>query len=126
VRSELVKLNVPNADGRLKAGMYAQVLVALPIEMNARAVPTSAVFATPDVPKQAQVVRVQQGYGGCRCARPATEPRHGGVRTAAAWRRAGAGNPGAGRRWTARYGSPGKACRSMIYERFFICLLLRF
>ncbi|TGE22611.1 efflux RND transporter periplasmic adaptor subunit [Hymenobacter metallicola] len=61
VRSELVEMDVPNADGRLKAGMYAQVVVALPTELNARAVPTSAVFATPDAPKQAQVVRVQQG-----------------------------------------------------------------
>ncbi|TGD76968.1 efflux RND transporter periplasmic adaptor subunit [Hymenobacter wooponensis] len=61
VRSELVEMDVPNADGRLKAGMYAQVLVALPTEAKAVAVPTSAVFATPDAPKQAQVVRVQQG-----------------------------------------------------------------
>lgn len=61
VRSELVEMDVPNADGRLKAGMYAQVLVALPTELNARAVPTSAVFATPDAPKQAQIIRVQQG-----------------------------------------------------------------
>ncbi|RSK24975.1 efflux RND transporter periplasmic adaptor subunit [Hymenobacter metallilatus] len=61
VRSELVEMDVANADGRLKAGMYAQVLVALPTAANAVAVPTSAVFATPDAPKQAQVVRVQQG-----------------------------------------------------------------
>ncbi|MBC6609274.1 efflux RND transporter periplasmic adaptor subunit [Hymenobacter sp. BT188] len=61
VRSELVEMDVPNADGRLKAGMYAQVLVALPTEAKAVAVPTSAVFATPDAPQQAQVVRVQQG-----------------------------------------------------------------
>ncbi|MCB2380215.1 efflux RND transporter periplasmic adaptor subunit [Hymenobacter sp. BT635] len=61
VRSELVEMDVPNADGRLKPGMYAQVLVSLPTEAKAVAVPTSAVFATPDAPKQAQVVRVQQG-----------------------------------------------------------------
>ncbi len=61
VRSELVEMDVPNADGRLKAGMYAQVLVALPTEANARAVPTSAVFTAPDAPGQAQVVRVRQG-----------------------------------------------------------------
>ncbi|GAB3842919.1 efflux RND transporter periplasmic adaptor subunit [Hymenobacter jeollabukensis] len=61
VRSELVEMDVPNADGRLKAGMYAQVMVALPTDAKAVAVPTSAVFAAPDAPKQAQVVRVQQG-----------------------------------------------------------------
>ncbi|GAB2470575.1 secretion protein HlyD [Hymenobacter qilianensis] len=61
VRSELVEMDVANADGRLKAGMYAQVLVALPTEAKAVAVPTSAVFASPDAPQQAQVVRVQQG-----------------------------------------------------------------
>ncbi|SDY94639.1 RND family efflux transporter, MFP subunit [Hymenobacter psychrophilus] len=61
VRSELVEMEVPNADGRLKAGMYAQVLVALPTAADARAVPISAVFTAPDAPQQARVVRVQQG-----------------------------------------------------------------
>ena len=61
VRSELVEMDVPNPDGRLKAGMYAQVLVALPVAAEALAVPATAVFARPDAPKQAQVVRVQQG-----------------------------------------------------------------
>ena len=61
LRSELVEMDVANADGRLKAGMYAQVLVVLPVAAKALAVPATAVFARPDAPKQAQVVRVQQG-----------------------------------------------------------------
>lgn len=62
VRSELVEMDVPNPDGRLKAGMYAQVLVALPVPAGSRAVPTSAVFTTPTQPKQSQVIRVQEGH----------------------------------------------------------------
>lgn len=61
VRSELVEMDVPNPEGRLKAGMYAQVLVALPVAAKAVAVPATAVFARPEAPQQAQVVRVQQG-----------------------------------------------------------------
>ncbi|MFD2784702.1 efflux RND transporter periplasmic adaptor subunit [Hymenobacter rubripertinctus] len=61
VRSELVEMDVPNAAGQLKAGMYAQVLVALPTAASGRAVPVSAVFARPDQPQQSQVIRVQDG-----------------------------------------------------------------
>ncbi|MBF9144421.1 efflux RND transporter periplasmic adaptor subunit [Hymenobacter properus] len=61
VRSELVEMDVPNANGQLKAGMYAQVLVALPTAAQSIAVPTAAVFARPDQPKQSQVIRVHDG-----------------------------------------------------------------
>lgn len=61
VRSELVEMDVPNADGLLKAGMYAQVLVALPTAAKSIAVPTAAVFARLDQPKQSQVIRVHGG-----------------------------------------------------------------
>lgn len=61
VRSELVEMDVPNAASQLKAGMYAQLLVALPTAASGRAVPVSAVFARPDQPRQSQVIRVRDG-----------------------------------------------------------------